>query len=67
MRVRKKKKNALEIPRTQGSAHPPMLQIIHQLDETRLRLLCAHGGPLNGLDFICRDECFLGRQVSDVL
>lgn len=61
-------KGVLKIPRTKRPAHPTRLQIIHQLNKTRLRLLRAHGFALDGFDFIRGCEAGFGSwEAADVV
>lgn len=53
------RENVLEIPRTQRPRDPPLLQVIHQLDEPGLRLLMLHGAALDGADLLGRDGALL--------
>lgn len=43
--------NLLKVPGAKCSSHPTRLKVVHQAEQTGLRLLVNHGTPLNGLDF----------------
>lgn len=61
-------KGVLKIPCTKRPAHPTRLQIIHQPNKARLRLLRAHGFTLDGFDFVRGCEAgFRGGKVADVV
>ena len=64
---RGKRENLLKIPCTQRAPHPAPLEIIHQLDESRLRLLREHRLALDGPDLFHGGGLFLGGgQAADV-
>ena len=42
--------HALEVPRAERLPHAPRVQMVHQREQTRLRLLARHGRALDGAD-----------------
>lgn len=59
--------DALEIPRTQRSAHPRIMQIVHQINQPWLWLLVRHGFALDSLDLVGCLEALLAGEAPNVV
>lgn len=67
-RNRKGVKNALEVPRAYALGDAAVVEVVHQLDEARLRLLARHGAALDGADLVEGGVLLVGRgELVDVV
>ncbi len=57
----------LKVPSTNPLPHPALVEVVHQLHESRLRLLSSHGAPLYLADRLLRRFLLRVRQAVDVV